>query len=1142
MLRRLGIRWKILAVLAVPIAVLTAGALLISFTAVDDSRATRQVANLIAAAEDMRSVVESLQHERYASMRLIQTSQSASDYEAIVNEVEQSRWLTDESLATLDAHTDIIDFDELDPHVFELVAETVEIHGRLEALRPRVDTDAITESAAFASYSDIIRNDAMLAARLGGLIEQRDPAEFLSAYSTLDLLTEYLKQERELGETVINTADRTERVTEELQTLVALQNELFDNANSALEALDTDINIPSIATNVATMRILVQTGSVEALERMDVDAWLDSINRIIDNVDPARAELISAAGERAETAADDARNQAIFTIGAAAIAVVVSLVLALIVSRGIVVPLRRLTGAAQKVRDDLPRLVEQVATPGVGPETELEHIPVQSRDEIGKLASAFNAVNETTVSVAREQAALRGSIAEMFVNVARRDQVLLNRQLAFITQLERTEEDPAQLEDLFRLDHLATRMRRNAESLLVLAGIDSGRRLRNPMAVSDVVRTASSEIEHYDRIDLVLTADPAVLGHAALTVAHLLAEFMENATVFSDPSSRVEVMTAMREDGVSIAITDEGLGMDAAAVAEVNEKVRSSSASDVIGAQRLGMFVVGRLAARHDIRIDIASAGEGQGTRVEVLLPMDLLDPTSVEQQQLSQAATVGEVPSTGSVPVWPPRHGANVNTAPAAPAAQLEDAEAGAVPPAATQRAGLFTGFHSVGSNPLESLESIDAATLDSSGSQAYVPLVSENRDDLDGLSRTGVPSTPVETAAISHGNAPALPRREVADQPELPQRSSAAASEPASAAQPENGEPAAFEDEPQTELRVYTGAFPTATGEYPTYTGEIPLHTADRPTYPSRRSRREMRAQQLESEPSVDHHIEFEPIDVEGAAGTEYAGTPSQQDPAPHQDPAPYQAGAAYQQRSEAGNKTVGDKPAGAKPKRKRFGLFGRKSRPEPQTPPVRESRFPTAASFSTQDDSAKPTTWSPEPHLSQGQAAEQLTSAHTGSDATTAETVPEAITSEPDPISTDETPIPPGTQAGAGSDSIPRRQPFAAQTSWAPTSENGQGALGSEAAEQLRRRSAITSEVLSELSQLSAYQPEAQHAGSGSSLTKRVPTEIPKANERETPAESARRRDASEVRSMLSGFQAGVNRAQAGGPVDWAQDTQD
>src|SRR5690625_3500918 len=536
-----------------------------------------------------------------------------------------------------------------------------------------------------------------MASRLGGQIEQLDPAEFISTYATLDLLTEYLKQERELGETVINTTERTDQVRAELQSLVALQEELLDNATSQLEALDTEATVPSIATNVATIRILVQTGSVESLERMDVNDWLDSINRVIDNIEPARGEVIEVAAQRADEAATNARNQAIITIGGATIAVLVSLILALVVARGIVNPLRRLTRAAEKVRDDLPRLVEQVATPGAAPDTELERIPVESRDEIGTLASAFNSVNETTAAVSQPQAALRGSIAEMFFNVARRDHVLLTRQLTFITQLERTEEDPTQLEDLFRLDHLATRMRRNAESLLVLAGIDSGRRLRHPMAVSDVVRTASSEIEHYDRIDLVLTADPDVLGHAALTVAHLLAEFMENATVFSDPSSRVEVMTAMREDGVSIAITDEGLGMDAAAVAEVNEKVHSSSASDVIGAQRLGMFVVGRLAARHDIRVDIASAGEGQGTRVEVLLPMDLLDPASVDQQQPSQTATIGGAPSTGSVPVWPRRNAADAHTAPAAPAAQLADSEAGTVPQPATQRAGLFTGFHAV-------------------------------------------------------------------------------------------------------------------------------------------------------------------------------------------------------------------------------------------------------------------------------------------------------------------------------------------------------------------------------------------------------------------------------------------------------------
>src|SRR5699024_5062103 len=127
-------------------------------------------------------------------------------------------------------------------------------------------------------------------------------------------------------------------------------------------------------------------------------------------------------------------------------------------------------------------------------------------------------------------------------------------------------------------------------------------------------------------------ADPFVLGHAALTVAHLLAELMENATVFSDPTSRVEVMTALREDGVAVSITDDGLGMDAAAVADANEKIRSSSANHVIGSQRLGMFVVGRLTSRHDIQVHISSACEGQGTRVDVLVPLALLDPSTLDQ------------------------------------------------------------------------------------------------------------------------------------------------------------------------------------------------------------------------------------------------------------------------------------------------------------------------------------------------------------------------------------------------------------------------------------------------------------------------------------------------------------------------------
>ena len=202
-----------------------------------------------------------------------------------------------------------------------------------------------------------------------------------------------------------------------------------------------------------------------------------------------------------------------------------------------------------------------MAIPGEGPEITLAPIPVTSRDEVGQLAAAFNSVNSTTVQVAQEQAALRGSIAEMFVNVARRDQVLLNRQLSFIDSLERAEEDPSTLANLFRLDHLATRMRRNAESLLVLAGIDSGRRLRDAMPLSDVVRTASSEIEQYDRVELDLQVDPHMHGFNALGAAHMLAELLENATIFSEPETPVTVTTGVSGQFVVVRILDQGLGM-----------------------------------------------------------------------------------------------------------------------------------------------------------------------------------------------------------------------------------------------------------------------------------------------------------------------------------------------------------------------------------------------------------------------------------------------------------------------------------------------------------------------------------------------------------------------------------------------------
>ena len=296
-------------------------------------------------------------------------------------------------------------------------------------------------------------------------------------------------------------------------------------------------------------------------DNIDVQYWVGAFEEDIDSLGTGLAKLIDGAKDRSSQLAGDADSRALQVIAVAVLAVVVPVLLALFLARRITRPLRRLTAAAAQIREDLPKMVEQMATPGEGPELTIPEIPVNSNDEVGRLAKAFNDVNKTTVATAQEQAALRGSIAAMFVNVARRDQVLLSRQLSFLDQLERTEENPETLDNLFKLDHLATRMRRNAESLLVLAGIDTGRRLRRPMPLADVVRTASSEIEHYERVDLAQHVDPPMVGHAALIAAHMLAELLENATAFSDPGSRVLVTTDNGPIGVRLTITDEGLGM-----------------------------------------------------------------------------------------------------------------------------------------------------------------------------------------------------------------------------------------------------------------------------------------------------------------------------------------------------------------------------------------------------------------------------------------------------------------------------------------------------------------------------------------------------------------------------------------------------
>ena len=634
MLRRLGIRGKVLAALSVPVLVLFLLAGIVSWQSIQDVQTRRAAQDVLSSLEYSRQIVGAMQDERDASLPLFGPNGGSLTPDGL----EQLRDATDTAIQRFENVAAKIDFEALDPSVQATFEDFEKQLGTLSSVRRYVDERQVALPTVDAGFGNAITSAVEFPVSVGDRIDDRDLGRILRVQGDLAKLGEMYAHERAVGLEVIQSPQdylsEIEELTEEIKAADEMRLALdFDVDEIGLETEFTEVLLTYETTSFGSLRKLVElypetrilAGSVKP------DTWTAAADDEISVVQSLVQESHQLAKSRADSVAASALRGAVLTITATVIGVVLSIIIALSIAGGIVRPLRRLTDAAGTVRDELPHLVEQVAIPGQGPDLRLTRIPVTSRDEIGRLAAAFNEVNATTIEVAQEQAALRASIAEMFVNVARRDQVLLNRQLSFIDALERSEENPKILADLFRLDHLATRMRRNAESLLVLAGIDTGRRLREALPTSDVIRTASSEIEHYERIQLDLPVDPLMLGHTALPAAHMLAELLENATVFSDPGTPVYVSTGIDDTAVIITIQDQGLGMLPEELDMANTKIAATSASDVLGSQRLGLYVVGRIAARLGSQVTLSKGPDDKGTLATVRMPLVLfVDPQSI--------------------------------------------------------------------------------------------------------------------------------------------------------------------------------------------------------------------------------------------------------------------------------------------------------------------------------------------------------------------------------------------------------------------------------------------------------------------------------------------------------------------------------
>jgi signal transduction histidine kinase len=378
--------------------------------------------------------------------------------------------------------------------------------------------------------------------------------------------------------------------------------------------------------------------------------WDDAAKAKIDAMNRIERSLLNEMQKKSRELQDNANRDALISGAIILLVLGIAVVGAFVVARSMIRSLRRLQQTAQDVAQKrLPELVRQLSDADPQDvDTSVESIGINSRDEIGQVARAFDEVHSEAVRLAAEQALLRGNVNAMFTNLSRRSQGLIQRQLSLISELESREADPDQLSSLFKLDHLATRMRRNGENLLVLAGEEPGRRWTRPVPLVDVLRAAASEVEQYERIELTSVPSAEVTGRIVNDLVHLLAELLENATSFSSPQTKVRVTGHALPDGrVLIEIHDTGIGLSPEDLADINDRLASPPTVDVSVSRRMGLFVVGRLSLRHGIRIQLRPSDSG-GTTALVMLPVDVTQggakpgPAGAGGGQQQRAATGG--------------------------------------------------------------------------------------------------------------------------------------------------------------------------------------------------------------------------------------------------------------------------------------------------------------------------------------------------------------------------------------------------------------------------------------------------------------------------------------------------------------------
>jgi signal transduction histidine kinase len=666
------VRWKLVAILAVPLAALLGLAGLGVSQRNSDANDAEQAADLTLLASKVTAAANDLQLEANWSAWFITTGGLQGS-----NELKEQRVKTDASMTTL--HDSLVGFDSSafsDDFSTKLTLTADRMLG-YQMIRPSVDQLAQNGSDPIALYA--LAGSQLL--DLNTLIADESPDDSLAGAFSSYVAGSKAKQfnsdsfsiiTESLGGAVLTDQHYSQLVRTQFDHQTQLGVFLSLATPEQKERYRRTVSGPAVsATEDGVTEVI--TAGVGAPITLDATDWqADTITTLTlgRNIETdVENNLLSQASRQKSDAQRDVIAYALLALSAAAFAIASAAFL----GRAITRPLRRLAVAAHEVADEqLPSLVEALRNPSEDGSVAVPAItPVErtSRDEVGDLAEAFASIQQTAVDVAIEQSnLLRKGIGELFVNLARRNQSLLDRQIGFLDQLEAAETDPDALENLFKLDHLATRMRRNAESLLVLAGIEAPRRWGKPVALGDVVRAAVGEVEDYSRVHVAALDDVYVLGNAAADVAHLLSELLDNATQFSAPGTRVEVIGRRKGGGYLLSVSDLGIGMTGQQLAEANELLAHPPVTGLTLSRSLGFIVVGRLAKRYGVTVELTSAAVG-GLTALVEVPQSLLTtpasgdgftPDPNEATSLSLLGTLDPQPpvgplvaSAGKQPAW---------------------------------------------------------------------------------------------------------------------------------------------------------------------------------------------------------------------------------------------------------------------------------------------------------------------------------------------------------------------------------------------------------------------------------------------------------------------------------------------------------